>query len=422
MHKLNGKPILALVGDETQREAVVWCAWTLATAAGARTHVVGRDSAPEPGDAWRVFPGPRRADTTAISHLEAARNFARAEPPALMVADWPEGPGARELLGLVDESRAGAVFVRWPKRCSVGRVLAFTGGGRVGEQMWVAREIAARHACPVHAVHVVTSHSESKASGETARADSHAAMQARALGIPNTLVVSADDVLSGMVASIRPDDLVVVGAPNHWRIPALLRGSVPDRLARRLPNPMLMLMASKPSSLSLREVFWPKMIRLGLRAETKEEAITQLVDTLVSHDQIPDNWRDALLRKALARELAMSTAAGDETAFPHIQMPGAAGIAGCLGIYPEGIDFGGGNGEGTKFVFLLLTPETVFNEYLQVLARIAARMIVPEVRRELLSCGTPRAALDVLDPGGRSRLQPPPDLPREACFLKGTQP
>jgi len=419
MHKLRGKPILALVGDEIQREALVWCAWTVATAAGARIHVVGRETTPEGVAAWRTVPGLRRTDAPAPSLLEAVRSFARTDPPAMIVADWPAGPGTRDLLGLVEESRAGAAFVRWPRPCSVGRVLAFTGGGKVGEQMWVAREIAARHACPVHAVHVVSTPPNLNDSEEDERADSHAAMQTRALGVPKTLVVPADDVLSGMVANVRPDDLIVVGAPNHWRIPALLEGSVPDRLARHLPNPMLMLMGSRPSSLSLRDVFWPQMIRLGLRAETKEEAISQLVDTLVSHDQIPDEWRDAILGKALARELAMSTAAGDETAFPHIQMPGAAGIAGCLGVFPEGIDFGGGDGERTRFVFLLLSPDTVFNEYLHVLARIAARMIVPEVRRELLASPTSHAALNILDPGGGDR--PPLRLRRAGRFLQGAK-
>lgn len=393
MNTLRDRTILAVVSDVAQRESVVWPAWTIAVTSGARLHVAGHKRAPDSAAvAWRAGGG-TSIDPHAGSCLEAARRFAMVERPAMVVADWPEGTLPEDILRLVSTSNATGVFVRWPQGSRIGRVLVPIGGGGSAGQLWLADEIADRHGCPLHALHVVSTETPAPwpQVGDFDYDAAIADVQARAGGVAGVQVSFAHNALAGILANVQPDDLVVVGAPSYWRIPAHFDGSIPDQLARTLPNPLIMLMGRKPPHVRLREVFWPQMIRLGLRAGTKEEAIALLVDTMVRHSQVPREWRDRLLAKALARERVMSTGVGNETALPHITLPDCGGVAGCLGIFPAGLDFGEGDGCATRFVFLFVTPEDCYDEYLEILARVATRMVLPALRQELLCCKTPLA-------------------------------
>ena len=219
------------------------------------------------------------------------------------------------------------------------------------------------------------------------------------LGINAPLKIAyAPDILSGLATQIEADDLLVLGAPNHWRLSELFTFSLPERIAQQFSNPLMMLLGSRPKQFSLREVFWPDMINTGLSVQNREEAIGCLLDCLIRNEQIPANWRERLLQQALAREEICSTAVGSETAFPHIAMPIEGGLAGCLGIFPEGVDFGASDGLPCKFVFLFITPDYYYSNYLDLLAHVSGIMVQHHVRQQLLDCRTAHQVLDVIDP------------------------
>lgn len=403
MHALRDRPVLALVTEGVYRQAIVQCAETIATSGNARLHLFepaccGTSRAAVEtatlGEEGLSVPGQWSSD--------AARRFAmNEERPALLVAGWPAARAPQGIPRFASSLNVPAVFVRWSPMATVDRVLIPTSGGpNTLRQLWIAREIASQYRVPAHVLHVIEAprparQSLTGSSSETALAE----VQARAMGMSEPVEICvAHDVVSAVSSTARANDLIAMGAPNYWRMASHFDGSIPDMIAQRLPNPLLMLVGRKSSNIRLKDIFWPQMIRLGLDPDSKEDAIATLVQTLVAHDQVPYAWRDLLFDRAIARERLMSTGVGSETAFPHIIIEDFIGVVGCMGIVPRGVDFDAHRGRNTRFVFLLVTPEDFYDEYLVVLSEIAKRMILPALRRELLACKTPADVLNVLDP------------------------
>ena len=315
--------------------------------------------------------------------------------PDLLLTDWPKAETGEALLHFALRENLRIVFLRWPKFRKISRVLILSGGGiHVLRQLWIAQRTAEAYGCPAQVLQIIrTADEKASTAGEATR------LQARMLGINTPFhVAHAPDILSGLAAHIEEDDLLVLGAPNHWRLSEFFAFSLPERIARHFANPLMMLLGSRPKQFRLREVFWPGMINPGLSALSKEAAIGQLLDCLIRNDQIPENWRERLLQQALAREQVCSTAVGSETAFPHITMPVQGGLAGCLGIFPSGIDFAANDGTACKFVFLFITPDAFYSDYLDLLAHISSKMVHSPVRQLLLNCRTAFEVLDVLEP------------------------
>ncbi|MCC7263621.1 MAG: PTS sugar transporter subunit IIA [Candidatus Latescibacteria bacterium] len=202
-------------------------------------------------------------------------------------------------------------------------------------------------------------------------------------------VVPSQDVISPIVSRASADDLVVLGASNDWRQDEYLAGSIPDEIASQIPNPVLMVRAHHGQELELGNVFWEQNIRLGLRPTDKWDAITQLVDTLVEERQVPAALRQTVLDAALGREHKSSTALGHMTAIPHAPIPDLPAIIGALAICPGGVDFGSPDGQLVHYIFLLLTPQQNYRNYIPVLAQIASLMRISRVRAAFLACQTP---------------------------------
>jgi len=213
-------------------------------------------------------------------------------------------------------------------------------------------------------------------------------MQLLDINAPLT-IIPAQDVVSPIVSRARPEDLVVLGASNDWRQDEYLAGSIPDDIASQIPNPVLMVRAHHSQELELGNVFWEQTIRLGMRPADKWDAITQLVDILVEERQVPAALRQTVLDAALAREHKSSTALGHMTAIPHAPIPDLPAIIGALAICPEGVDFGSPDGQLVNYIFLLLTPQQNYRNYIPVLAQIASLMRIGRVRASFLNCQTP---------------------------------
>lgn len=399
MYTLHGRPLLALVSDERNRAPVLHCAEMIAKSSGARLHVFD-EGATGGGAADAPVAAPWAARQPA-SALEAAERYALRRRPGMIVADWPDAAGVQPVLKLAITLNVPGVFVRWRPGDEVRRVLIPTAGGaNTLQQVWYANEIATARGIPAQLLRIL--HEDPRLpdeDGHRSEAAALARVQARAMKVPAPVEFCvAQDVVEEIAAHVRPGDLVILGAPNYWRGAEHFEGSIPDLVAKRVPNPVVMLLSRRAQEMRLRDILWDRMVRLNMEPRDKAEAIEALVDTLVRQNQVPHAWRDVLAERAISREAVMSTAVGCETAFPHITLRDFTGVIGCLGICPKGVLFDEEAGQPVKFVFLLVTPEDFYGEYLGVLAKIAELMVHPEVRERLLQCESPGQVLDVLDP------------------------
>lgn len=375
MNARENQLMVAYANDKANLHALDWCGQILASGQNAEFQMLrsGEENAALPEN---------QQDIVTLQ-------------PDILLTDWPAFETGEAWLRFALRENLRMVFLRWPEFSKINRVLILSGGGiHVIRQLWIAQRTAEAYGCPAQVLQIIRS-----ADDEAEIAKEATRLQTRMLGINAPLKVAyAPDILSGLASHIEAGDLLVLGAPDHWRLSELFSFSLPARIARHFANPLMMLLGSRPKQFRLREVFWPGMINAGLSVHNREEAIGCLLDCLIRNEQIPANWRERLLQQALAREQICSTAVGSETAFPHITMPIQGGLAGCLGIFPQGVDFAANDGVLCKFVFLFITPDYYYSNYLDLLAHISEKMVHNRVRQQLVACRTAHEVLDVLDP------------------------
>lgn len=339
----------------------------------------------------------RRAMELAADRVEA---YVRLQRINLIVTEWNADPAIMQFwIRRMVALDVPALFLRAAGRGRIRRVFVATAGGaHTLDLLWVAQAAATARDVPLFVERVVregaSPHPELR---RPALAMDH--LRCRMVGIDDPVHVdTASSLAEGILSRTRPNDLVVLGAPAPVRLMEHFAGSTPDQVFRAVRNPMVMLLSRAPRAVSLRNLFWGQLVQVGVKAKDPREVISMLTDVLIHHNQVPASCRLNIIHRAVEREERMPMAVDCETAFPHVILPGFVGVAGCMGIAPHGVRFGGPRGTLARFIFLLITPEGYCDGYLSWLSRIAQRMIQADLRRRLLECRTPVEVMNVLEP------------------------
>ncbi len=107
-----------------------------------------------------------------------------------------------------------------------------------------------------------------------------------------------------------------------------------------------------------------------LEGETKQEVISELIETFVASGAIKESQAPELFGEILAREEEATTGIGKGIAMPHARTSDVASetlIA--VGLHADGVDFDATDGAPVHVVFLIAAADP--QEYLPVAARIA---------------------------------------------------
>lgn len=137
-------------------------------------------------------------------------------------------------------------------------------------------------------------------------------------------------------------------------------------------------------------------IQVGMEAEDKWEAISQLVRLLRQRKGLDSRAEGRILERVVERELSMTTGIGHGLAIPHGLVEEGEGILGAMGIFPEGVDFESLDGRPAHVVLLTAVPRNRMDEHLQALAEFSRvfgrRPLIPQ----LVEARTPGEAFEVL--------------------------
>lgn len=137
-------------------------------------------------------------------------------------------------------------------------------------------------------------------------------------------------------------------------------------------------------------------ILTGLRAPTKEAAIEQLVDLLISSHHLHVD-RDRFLASVFKREQEISTSVGHGLAIPHGELEGGDRIIGVMGISRRGLPFDTPDGEPLHCMVLLATPPTHRDRHLKVIAALMRALRKDEgIREELYHVSNSAHAYELL--------------------------
>ncbi len=330
-------------------------------------------------------------------------------PMGFLTTDWlPEEDRLDALLRHVVGLNLPTMLVRQQAEKRIRRVVVATSRGyHALQQLWVAKEIAATLKVPLFILYLPRPE-DLPATGEPLPegTDLNQLIDARTsylLGVNADFDVCLEsNVVHDIVRRIHPDDLLIMAAPPLLTDAGHFSASMAAAVARQSAASQILFSPKRPSPVTLRRLFWGRLILQDAHPEDKEAAIALLIEALILENQVPCSSRRKLIDLAMARERAMPSAVDCQTAFPHIHLHGFRGMAGSMAICPNGVNFGSADGAPSRFIFLLVTPDGFCDEHLALQARIARRMIRPAVREALLKCASPAAVLDILEPAANA--------------------
>jgi mannitol/fructose-specific phosphotransferase system IIA component (Ntr-type) len=146
--------------------------------------------------------------------------------------------------------------------------------------------------------------------------------------------------------------------------------------------------------MELREFFTEDVIDLGLKGESKDAILKELISQL----DLSDKSEGILFKMLKRRENLGSTGIGKGIAIPHCRSLVVNRLRVAFGRKLPPVDFKAIEDKRVSFFFLIVAPPLeVSNQYLPVLGKIAQLCREPDVPQRLTTIETPAQFLELLD-------------------------
>ncbi len=148
--------------------------------------------------------------------------------------------------------------------------------------------------------------------------------------------------------------------------------------------------------MKLSEFLRPELIAVDLEAKDKWEAISKLVDLMVSANAVKVEHRDKVVETVFDRERSMSTGMERGIAIPHANSSLVEEVVGAIGISKKGIPFESLDGKPAEIIILLVIPKDKFQQHVRTLAGIARLFNHDRMTNELRTAKTGRQAIEII--------------------------
>lgn len=135
----------------------------------------------------------------------------------------------------------------------------------------------------------------------------------------------------------------------------------------------------------LTQVISPAAVTYPLEARSVDQALGELVQSMVSAGRLAPELADPALLSLMKREAVGPTGLGRGVAVPHARLPRLDDICGALGVSPGGIPFG--SAPPVHVVFLFLAPVWDHEGYLALLALVSRIVRSGDFVKSVRECG-----------------------------------
>jgi len=120
------------------------------------------------------------------------------------------------------------------------------------------------------------------------------------------------------------------------------------------------------------EFLMEEYINANLKAETKEEAIEELIDFFIKTHNGTKKQKKEILNSVMERENQASTGIGKGIAIPHGLVKKGPVIWGAIGLSRKGVDFDSIDGKPVQLIILIVTPQNHKDDlHIAVLAQLS---------------------------------------------------
>jgi PTS system fructose-specific IIA component/PTS system nitrogen regulatory IIA component len=133
-----------------------------------------------------------------------------------------------------------------------------------------------------------------------------------------------------------------------------------------------------------------------LKASTKEEAIREMVASLVKTGHVAAEHEATIVGAIMKREELGSTGIGRGVAVPHTKHASVGSLIATVAISAEGLDFSSLDGEDVYILFLLVSPPDRPGDHLRGLETITRHLKSDDFCRFLRQSKTRENIVDLL--------------------------
>ena len=145
---------------------------------------------------------------------------------------------------------------------------------------------------------------------------------------------------------------------------------------------------------TLERVLRLDMMIPDLKATERDEAVAELLETMVRHGWVKD--REVALNSVLAREEAMSTGLSNGIACPHARTDAVDRLVCAIGLKREGINFDSVDESPSKIIVLTLSPVSTAAPYMELMSSVMSVLGETEIVDALLASSTSSDMLQAL--------------------------
>ena len=149
--------------------------------------------------------------------------------------------------------------------------------------------------------------------------------------------------------------------------------------------------------MKLRDVVIEKAILPNLQATERDDALNELVDSLVKAGAVKAKQKAEFLEALLKRENRGSTGVGHGVAIPHVKHPEVKKLGVAIGVSARGVEFNSLDKQPVYSIFLLLSPEDRPEDHLDAMEAIFGNLQQPTFRRFLQQARSVEDVLTLLD-------------------------
>lgn len=156
--------------------------------------------------------------------------------------------------------------------------------------------------------------------------------------------------------------------------------------------------------MKLTEIVARDAIIPSLEAAERDDALREMIDTLVESGVAEASLRDELLERVLERERRGSTGFGRGVAVPHVKHESVKGIAAAVALSEKGVNFNALDKAPVYSIFLLLSPADKPEEHLQAMEVIFKSLSQETFRRFLRQATTVEDVWTLLEEADAQQL------------------
>lgn len=144
----------------------------------------------------------------------------------------------------------------------------------------------------------------------------------------------------------------------------------------------------------IKKILRPENIIMDLESENKKDIIEEMVVLLQNNGDVVDTR--AIVSVVMEREQAMSTGLSDGIAIPHAKSDVIDDIKLAVAFKSDGVNFESIDGQPTRIIFLIISPENESTSHLQMVSNITSIFCDEKNRNAILECKSPQEVYEFL--------------------------